>query len=101
MLRRREFVELATSLLVAAVLPVAAGCRSQGPSCSDDDTLSTPERTLRASYGYTENSPLGPENSCSRCQFFRAGGAEACGFCQILGGPVNPAGRCNSWVAKT
>jgi hypothetical protein len=101
MLRRREFVELAASLLVAALLPIAAGCRSQGPSCSDGDALSTPERTLRASNEYTENSALGPEKSCSRCQFFRAGAPEACGVCQILGGPVNPAGHCNSWAAKT
>ena len=101
MLGRREFVELAASLLVAALLSIAAGCRSQGPSCSDDDALGTPERTLRASHRYTENSPDGPEKSCSRCQFFRGGPPEACGVCQILGGSVNPAGHCNSWAAKT
>ncbi|MBW2422141.1 MAG: hypothetical protein JRH19_26655, partial [Deltaproteobacteria bacterium] len=64
LLRRREFVGLVASLLVTAVLPLAAGCGSQGPRCSDDDLLTTPERTLRVSHEYTERSPYGPEKSC-------------------------------------
>ena len=102
-LERREFVELAASLLVTAVLPIGAGCRNQSPSCSDEDLLTTPQRTLRASHEYTESSPHGPAKSCVSCAFFLPEPLpETCGGCQILtGGPVDPAGHCDAWAAKT
>ena len=100
MQRRREFMESAVSLLFLAALPVAVACRPQGPVCSDEDLLSTPEQALRDSHEYTEHSPLGPEQSCASCQFFQAVESAACGVCQLLGGPVNSAGRCNAWAAK-
>ena len=102
-LERREFAKLAASLLVTAVLPIAAGCRNPGPSCSDEDLLTTPQRMLRASHEYTESSPHGPAKSCVICEFYLPEAAgEACGGCQILvGGPVNPAGHCDAWAAKT
>ncbi len=97
---RREFVGQAARLLLGAALPLAFGCRSGGLSCNDEDALSTPERALRASQGYAEASPYGEDKSCAGCQFFQAAAAGECGHCQIMNGPVNPAGHCNSWAAR-
>lgn len=103
MLRRREFTKWVAWSLVGAALPLAGagGCGNQGLDCSAGDALTTPQRALRASNEYTESSPHGEASNCAGCQFFEAEAPQACGSCQILGGPVNPAGHCNSWAART
>ena len=103
--RRREFLGQLVLLMLGLAVPAASGCSRGGPVCSDPDLLSTPERELRAAQGYAETSPHGEAKRCSGCQFFTAASSAApaqaaCGSCQILGGPVNPAGHCNSWAAK-
>ena len=101
MLRRRDFLEMAAPLIVAAALPVTAGCGAPGSICSNEEILTTPERMLRVSHEYIESSPHGRGMSCARCQFFLAGPPETCGSCEILGGPINPAGHCDAWAEKT
>ena len=102
-LKRRDFLQWLVWGWFGVVLPLAGmgGCDHSGVDCSDDEMMTTPQRALRASSGYTENSPHGDERNCAACQFFELGAAQICGSCQILGGPVNPAGHCNSWAART
>lgn len=105
-LDRRAFVALGLGFapLVLTALPGAlVGCGREGPRCYDPELLSTPERALRATRGYADRSPRGDAESCRGCQFFRveADGAGECGRCEILGGPVSAAGRCDAWTART
>lgn len=98
--QRRDFLGQSGRWFAWLALPAALGCGAPGLDCSDEEFMSTPERTLRAAQAYRERSPQGAANSCAKCHFFHAAAPEACGSCQILGGPVNPAGHCNSWVAR-
>lgn len=87
-------------LPLLAPLPVLASCTGGGSVCADPEVLSTSERQLRASLHYTERSPHGDAKRCAGCQFFSAGSGD-CGQCQILNGPVNPGGHCDSWSERT
>jgi hypothetical protein len=53
--------------------------------------------SLRASVNYVDKA-ADPALACAHCAFFSpdaAGGA--CGSCQILSGPVDPTGHCDSF----
>jgi len=94
--RRRLLVQSGKLALVAMPFGSGFGCRD---SCVDPDYLSTSDVRLRASLDFTERSPHGSEKECAGCEFFRAvvGDADGCGTCQIVQGPVNPRGYCDSW----
>ena len=52
---------------------------------------------LRASVNFVDSAP-DPATACARCAFYTgdaAGGA--CGNCQILSGPVDATGHCDSF----
>jgi hypothetical protein len=75
--------------LVGSVLPraglVAGTCVDAG------------SESLRASLNYVATA-ADPAVACARCAFFAAGPAGgACGGCQILSGPVDAAGHCDSF----
>lgn len=90
-----------------AVLPIAAGSTyllsacggDKALDCTDVSTLTDAERTARTNLAYTDSSPHGEQKHCLNCRFYQ-GTAEACGTCQLVKGPINPKGYCNSWVAK-
>ena len=100
--RRRLLVEGARLGLILPVVGLASACSGAG-SCVDPAQLTTSEASLRASFHFTERSPHGPEQECAACQFFTVSAAEAngCGSCQILQGPANPRGHCDSWSPRT
>ena len=103
-LTRRELLERGQRgalFLAGALLTAAVGCSKNEPTCVDPDLLSTPERALRKSQAYVDDSPHGVEKNCSGCQFFSREGGAGCGQCQILGGPVHAGGHCSAWAEKT
>ena len=83
----------------AATKP-AAKPAAGGLDCSDTSKLTEAEKGLRTSLGYVDKSTM-PEKNCANCQLYvqptTAGG---CGGCTGSKGGINPAGYCNSWVAK-
>ena len=99
--RREILVGGAGLALAGATLFGASGCGESDP-CVDADSLSTGQASLRASFHYAGSSPHGEAKTCAGCQFFaaQAGDANGCGTCQILQGPVNGRGHCDSWSAR-
>jgi hypothetical protein len=57
-----------------------------------------PDSSMRTELHYVEAS-TDPGKQCAGCAFFSnlQGG---CGTCQILNGPANPNGHCDSWAAR-
>jgi len=85
---------------VGSLLALGACAKSTGLVCADADKLAAGDASLRNSLHYTENSP-DSQKVCSACGFFAAGTPAGCGQCQMLKGPVNANGRCDSWSAKS
>lgn len=104
---RREFMH--HSLLLgglaaggAAVLGVACGSSGGAAAltCTDTSALSEADKGLRTQLQYVDRSP-DPTKTCLACRFFTAPqSATACGSCSLVKGPINPQGKCSSWVAK-
>jgi len=101
---RRTYLKTLT-LGVAAVglggLGLAA-CKSGGKEldCSNATGLSDMDAMLRKTLVYVDKSP-NAEKSCANCVQFVAAAADQCGTCKLVKGPINPAGYCNSWAAKS
>ncbi|MBM4218481.1 MAG: hypothetical protein FJ171_02355 [Gammaproteobacteria bacterium] len=89
-LTRRHFVFRAALLGIAGVAFTRAA--QAAGSCV------TPEsESLRASLNYV-GTAADPSVACARCAFFTADAAGGpCGTCQILGGPVDATGHCDSF----
>lgn len=63
-----------------------------------DSCVSADSDGLRTSLHYTNPSPKKDE-LCKACGFFAADSAKpACGNCQIMSGPVDAPGHCDSWA---
>jgi hypothetical protein len=99
--RRQLLAQASKLVLVAAPLGVGLGCRGSG-SCIDPDLLTTSDASLRTALHFTDQSPIGPEKDCVGCAFFSAGSQDVrdCGSCEIIQGPVNPRGYCDSWSPR-
>lgn len=115
LLSRRRFLhrslEFSACVLVMPFL-VACSDRRQGGKedgsasasvldCSDTTGLSTSERSLRQSLEYVDLSPHVDQQHCGNCYFFTASGANACGRCATVQGPISPQGYCIAWNART
>ena len=99
-LTRRRMLRHCT-LLPLAALPVLHGCTGgSSVQCADPELISAGEAQMRKTRQYIEISDV-TEKHCSNCQFFDTPDAEGCGFCEILDGPVNNAGYCNSWAQRS
>jgi hypothetical protein len=111
-LSRRAFLNRSWQLPVAgaAVWTLAAcGSKSSSPgsaaapaakACADPAKLTDAEKAQRESFHYVEQSPDAAK-TCSGCAFFTAPeSGSGCGQCQVLLGPANPLGHCDSWSAK-
>ena len=95
-MRRRDLVK---HLGVAIIVGVAGRSALAEEVCADPKTLDSGAAALRTSMNYAETSP-DPAKTCSLCAFF-VGGAGSCGQCQILSGPANGKGHCDSWGPKS
>lgn len=96
---RRDLLQKSAAFGVLAV--VGAGCSKPASklSCTDTMSLSASDAQLRSTLGYVDVS-MEPGKSCSGCQQFLPGPAEACGACKVLRGPINPTGDCKSFAPK-
>ncbi len=100
---RRQFLETGMRMAVAAsALASLPACGVADP-CVDPDTLTTGQLRLRESFHDAARSPHGEAQRCAGCAFFRprAGDPHGCGECEILQGPVNGRGFCDSWSRPT
>jgi High potential iron-sulfur protein len=78
-----------------ALAPVALEAARAAGTCVDPAS-----ETLRTSLHYSNPSAKSGE-ICSGCAFFSAAGSgSTCGNCQIMSGPVDAGGHCDSWAAK-
>ncbi len=67
--------------------------------CTDVSALTDAEKQTRTSLQYVDQT-ANPDQRCDNCQLYVAAtGDSACGTCQIIKGPINPAGYCISWAA--
>ncbi len=100
-LSRRELIKRGVVLSVVASAPAAlfTGCGSGELRCNDESALSTAERDARHGAGYAERA-ADRARACSGCNFYQAAGANACGSCTVVRGPIHPEGSCNLFVAR-
>jgi hypothetical protein len=98
-LSRRRLLSITMGLGGAVALNLA-GCGKGGtaPLCADPQKLSDEQVSLRTSLHYTERAP--GKDTCSDCAFFKSESNAVCGTCQLLKGPANPHGHCNSWSKR-
>jgi hypothetical protein len=99
-LSRRDVIRcLGSSVSLGAALILLPGCPVSAEGvCADPAKMDSGAAALRASLNYTEQSPDAAK-SCAACAFFTAGPG-GCGSCQILSGPANSKGHCDSWGPK-
>lgn len=100
---RREVLVAGIGLALGGTAIVASGGCGESDACVDAEALTTGQASLRASFHYAARSPAGEAKQCAGCQFFTpsdAADATGCGTCQILQGPVNGRGACDSWSAR-
>jgi hypothetical protein len=91
--------QLTRGLLVILAAPQATGCRHD-LECTDTSQLSPADLELRTrTLAYVDKSP-DPKQACASCQQFKPRGADKCGACVVLRGPIDPRGRCRKWAAK-
>lgn len=89
------------ALLVLAPLTTAIeGCGKKALSCTDTAGLSFADAQTRVTLQYTDRA-LDPSKPCRACRQFRSAGEESCGGCEVVKGPINPAGSCRSWAPRT
>ena len=99
LLRRDLLKHLVSSIVVGMAFAGFAGrSASAEEACADPAKLDSGAAGLRASLNYVELAP-DPAKTCAACAFFAAG-AGLCGSCQILNGPANSKGHCDSWGPK-
>lgn len=89
-LTRRQLL-LQAAPLGAAVIGLAHAARA------DEACVQPDSESLRASLNYVSAS-VDASAACARCAYFTADPAGgSCGPCQILGGPVDATGHCESF----
>jgi len=99
---RREMIK--RSLLLGAIAAgsghLLAACGDDGGTCGDLSGLNSQQRQTRTTLEYVEATPF-PDKRCDNCQLYVAPAqGSSCGTCQVVAGPVTPAGHCKSWVVK-
>jgi hypothetical protein len=95
-LPRRAFLRSAATLAATAALaPQLIPLARAADSCTDPAS-----EALRVSMNYVSKA-ADTAQSCVTCGFFAAEEAKPdCGDCQIMSGPVDATGHCDSWSPK-
>lgn len=94
--RRTSLLGFAAAVIAPATL---LACGKKPLACTDTSALKPDEIAMRNTLAY-EDISKDPQKRCDNCQFFQPAGENQCGGCQLLKGPINPAGLCKSWVQK-
>ncbi len=76
-----------------------AAPKKKALKCDDVSALSDAEKNTRNTFKYVAKS-TDPAKNCLNCQLYQSKGADACGGCQVVKGPIHPAGYCTAWVKK-
>ena len=102
---RRDAARRALMVLGGAVFAptVLAGCGGEGAplNCTSTEGLDAAQIATRTSQHYVDRSPHA-DKKCDGCRFFQAPQEQGrCGGCQVVPGPINPAGYCDLWAART
>jgi hypothetical protein len=95
--------ELTRRVLVRRILQVGASLAvaPAALAAAAESCVSADSESLRTSLHYSNPSPK-PAETCKGCGFFSGDTAKpACGNCQIMTGPVDAGGRCDSWAPKS
>jgi hypothetical protein len=109
-INRKDFFKRAALLgVTAASLPAfiescGGNSKKNSPAnndpCSDTSGLTADQLQTRKTFQYTGHSPHN-DKYCSICNFFiKPQGNAHCGTCQVVKGPINPDGYCNSFIKK-
>jgi hypothetical protein len=98
---RREALRHLAIFSAAAVVPgfLTSAC-SKKLSCEDVSGLSPAELAMRRDTAAYAEASTDPAKKCSGCAQYEPKGADACGGCKVVKGPINPEGTCKLWVAK-
>lgn len=100
-MKRRDFLKWATGVGMGAtavsLIPLG-GCKKE-LVCTDTSGLTPEELTARTSLRYMDRSASN-EKQCSGCQLFQPKGADECGGCVLVKGPIHPMGYCTAWAKK-
>jgi len=97
---RRDLLQKSAAFGVLAVVGAGACSKPEAKlSCTDTMSLSAADAQLRSTLSYVDVS-MQPGKSCSNCEQFLPGPANACGTCKVLRGPINPTGNCKSFAPK-
>ena len=95
-LPRRAVLRRVLQMSGALAIPSLFGAVRAAQSCVDPSSES-----LRTSLHYANLSPKANE-TCGACGFFTADGSKpAGGNCQIMSGPVDEKGHCDSWAPRS
>lgn len=90
---RRRFLRCGLQLSAAAVLADTASA-----ACVDPEELSDSVIGMRESLDYTD-AGADANAVCRGCSFFNPD-QDACGYCEVLRGPVSATGHCVSWTKR-
>jgi hypothetical protein len=81
--------------------PQTAQPAASGP-CADVSGLTEADLTMRnETLKYVADTP-DPEKRCDNCKFWQPAeeAGAPCGTCQLIKGPIHPAGYCTSWFTQ-
>lgn len=107
-LNRKDFFKKAALVGISAVslpafLESCGGGNKKAPvsdPCTDTSGLTAEQLQTRKTFQYLGKSPH-KDKYCTLCQFFIPPKGNAhCGTCQVVKGPINPDGYCNSFIKK-
>lgn len=107
---RKDFLVkgLVTGVAVAGAGAILSACKKEekkaepaAVSCNDTTGLTPEDIQQRTNLQYVDQTP-DPTKRCDGCALYVAPAAgAACGGCNLVKGPIAPAGYCTSWVAKS
>ena len=112
-MNRKEFLQhlLSISVTILGGQVLIQGCgqksddqtkmKEQGKPnpCEDLSSLTADDLEVRNTFEYVDKTPY-PEKRCDNCSLWVAPeGAEKCGGCSIMNGPIKAEAYCNAWVA--
>ncbi len=101
-LTRRQWLERGSvlGLVVLGGVPALSACGGGELDCTNPQGLSGDNRTQRQALSYVDHAPNATQR-CEVCNFYTAAQPNQCGSCTLNLGPVNPAGYCSSFVARS
>lgn len=99
-LGRRRALTVLGAVALAPALGACGGEEEAAPDgCMDTTGLSPAEIRMRQDQHYVDATP-NPEENCAGCRFYTANASQLCGSCQVVQGPIHPAGYCDLWAAR-